>query len=111
MDPWREGDVLIDCAWERVWSLKDHADLSSEVRHWQRRAADTDAIHQNCAFQSEVANAIIHPIDASEESALPAAARSDERTNFAFLKVECDVFNNLMRAVPTGEVRQFDGVL
>jgi hypothetical protein len=91
--------VLEDRLRERVRLLEHHPDPAAHD-DGVGVAVDVLAVHGHLPFDPGVRDQLVHPVEAAEQRALPAAGGADERGDLVLRDVERDVLEHLRLAVP-----------
>ena len=78
-DPQAVGDVLEDRLRERVGALEDHADPPAHGDGVDVPRLEIDVLVEDAALGPKARDDVVHPIQAADERALPAAGGPDDR--------------------------------
>jgi hypothetical protein len=103
VDPGAIRDVVVDRLREGVRPLEHHPDPLPQVHHVHLAAVDVDAVDKCLADDLHPFDQIVHPVERTDERALPAARRTDERRHLVAVHRERYIAQRLLLTIVEGE--------
>src|SRR5205823_8315161 len=89
---------------ERVRALEDHPDAAAHGDRVDARPLEVDPVVDDLAVRAEAGHEVVHPVQAADEGALPAARRADDGGDEVRVDLHGDVAYGGVRAVPGREL-------
>ena len=83
-----EGDVVVDRLRERIRLLEHHADPTPNLDLVDLGRVQVTAVVEDLPVDLRAGDLVVHPVQAADERALPAARRPDERGDRVLVHVE-----------------------
>src|SRR5262249_18481805 len=108
VDPRPEGDVVEDRLRERVRLLEDHADATAQHHRIDVRTIEVVTVDGDAARDAGAGNAVVHPVETTQEGRLSAAGRADEGRHAGLRDVERDGAEGVDGAVVDVQVADGD---
>ena len=92
-DPRAEGDVVVDRLRERVRLLEDHPDQLADLDRVDLGPVEVLAVVEQLALDRGARDEVVHPVQAADQRALPAARGSDQGRHLALEDVHRDLLD------------------
>ena len=94
-----EGDVVVDRLRERVRLLEHHPDQLAYLDGVDAGPVEVLAVVEDRAFDRRGRDQVVHPVEAADQGALPAARRPDQGRDAVVADIERDVAHGRIAVV------------
>src|SRR5579875_2335797 len=108
LEPYAEGDVVVDRHRERRWLLEDHADARAQQVQVLARVEDVLAVDQHLAGRALVGIELVDAVEDPQQRRLAATRRPDEGGDALVVERQVDAFERLEILVIEPQVPDLD---